>query len=332
MAAVAGGHDAVEEVHAARDGLDNVARRADAHQVAGLVLRHMLLDGLNRVVHLLMRLSDGEAAYGVARAAQLGYALHVLDAQVAENRALVYAEEHLARVHGVRLGVILRECPYAALEPARRALAGLLHVLVGRGYLHALVECHGDVAAEVGLYAHALLRAHEDVPPVDVGVEAHAVLPYLPQLREGENLEAAAVREYGAVPGHEFVQPAEGFDEPVAGADVQVVGVRELYLAADILQVAGGERALYRALRADVHEYRRLRRAVRAGKLAAPRASLAFYDFKQGHPSKFPTAYSLICRGGLVNPKALWGRAVCMIIPSARRAGKRGYIYLRKTI
>ena len=251
-----------------------------------------------------MRLADGEAADGVARTVQLGYALHVLDAKVGENRALVYAEEHLAGIYGVRLGVILRKRPDAALQPAGRALAAGLDIVVGRGNLDALVEGHGYVAAEVGLYAHALLRAHEDVPPVYVGVEAHAVLAYLPQLGEGENLEASAVREYRAVPGHEFVQPAEGFDELVAGPDVQMIGVRELYLAADIPQVARRERALYRALGADVHEDRRLDGAVRAGKLAAPRASLAFYDFKQGHPSKFPTAYSLICRGGLVNAKA----------------------------
>ena len=228
MTAVAGGHDAVEEVHAARDALDDVPRRADAHEIARLVLRHILLDGLNRVVHLLMRLADGEAADGVARTVQLGYALHVLDAKVGENRALVYAEEHLAGIYGVRLGVILRKRPDAALQPAGRALAAGLDIVVGRGNLDALVEGHGYVAAEVGLYAHALLRAHEDVPPVDMGVEAHAVLAYLPQLGEGENLEASAVREYRAVPGHEFVQPAEGFDELVAGPDVQMIGVREL--------------------------------------------------------------------------------------------------------
>ena len=69
----------------------------------------MLLDGLDGVVHLLLRLPDREAADGVAREVELGYALHVLYAQVVENRALVYAEEHLAGVYGVRLGVILRK-------------------------------------------------------------------------------------------------------------------------------------------------------------------------------------------------------------------------------
>ena len=185
----------------------------------------MLLDGRDGVVHLLRRLAHGEASYGVAWQVQVSYALHVVYAYVVEHRALVDAEEHLSGVHGVGLGIVLRQRLFAALQPADRAVAALADVLIRRGDLDALVKGHGDVGAEVGLYPHALLRAHEDVAAVDVAVEAHAVLPYLAQLRKGEDLEPAAVREDGPVPGHELVQPAERLYELVPRADVEVVGV-----------------------------------------------------------------------------------------------------------
>ena len=114
------------------------------------------------------------------------------------------------------------------------------------------------------------------MPAVHVAIEAHALLLYFSQLGQGKNLKAAAVREDRPVPGHEAVQTAEAFYEPVARADVEVIGVGQLDLAAYILQILCRERTLYRALRADVHEHRRLRRAVRTAEFPAPRAAFGF--------------------------------------------------------
>ena len=269
----------------------------------------MLLHHFDGVVHLLRGLPHRQAADGIAREVELGDALHVLNADIVENGALVDAEEHLPGVYGVRLRIIARKRGLAALQPAHRARAGLFDVLVGRRYLDALVKGHGDVAAEVGLYPHALLGPHEYVPPVNMRIEAHAVLADLAQFGEGKYLEAAAVREDGPVPGHEAVQPAEGLDEPVAGAHMQVIGVGELDLAADVSQIARRERALYRRLGADVHEHRRLHCTVRAGELPAPRAALRFYEPEQifqlrsqkARPYGRRCCYNYIVRGQKVN-------------------------------
>ena len=67
------------------------------------------------------------------------------------------------------------------------------------------------------------------------------------------------------------VQPAAPRDQIVAGAQVEVIGVAEDDLGADLFEIAMGD-ALDRALRADRHERRRLDDAVRRREHAAARA------------------------------------------------------------
>ena len=222
---VAGGHHAVEEIHAPGHGLQDIPRRAHAHQIAGLVLGHVLLHRLDGVVHLPVGLPYRKAPDGVAWQIQLRDALHVLDPDVMEHSTLVDAEEHLTGVYRILRGVILCQRLLAALQPAHRPGAGLDHIVPGRGDLDALIKGHGDVRAQVCLDAHALLRPHEDVSAVHMGVEADAVLLDLAQGGQGKDLKAAAVGEDGAVPGHELVQTAQLLDELVARTDMQVVGV-----------------------------------------------------------------------------------------------------------
>ena len=62
----------------------------------------------------------------------------------------------------------------------------------------------------------------------------------------------------------------------VAGAQVKVVGVGQLYLTADLLQIVGRHRTLDGPLGAHVHEHRRLHRAVGAGKDTPAGLSLCF--------------------------------------------------------
>ena len=105
MARVARRHHTVEEVHAARHALNDVRRRADAHQVAWFILRHIGLDRVDDVVHHLRRLTDRKAADGVAVAVDLCDLLHVPNAQILKGRTLIDAEKHLPRVDGIRQGV-----------------------------------------------------------------------------------------------------------------------------------------------------------------------------------------------------------------------------------
>ena len=122
-----------------------------------------------------------------------------------------------------------------ALQPPGCSLTGGLYILVGRGILHTLVKGHGDVAAQIGLDTHGLLRAHKNAPAVNVGGKGDPLLGDLPQAGQGEHLKASAVGEHGAVPAHKLMQPAHLTDHPVPGAQVKMVGVGQLHLAADLL-------------------------------------------------------------------------------------------------
>ena len=109
-----------------------------------------------------------------------------------------------------------------------------------------------------------------------MGVEADALFLYLPQLGQGEYLEAAAVGEDGAIPVHELVQAAQLLYQGVPRADMEVIGVGQLHLTADIFKVPGRQRPLYGPLGAHVHEHRGLDAAVGSLKLAPPGPALLF--------------------------------------------------------
>ena len=149
MARVARGHDAVKEVHAARDTLDDVRRCADAHQIARLVLRHIRLDRLDDLIHRLRALADRQTANGVARKLEVGDHLHMLDAQIGVGSALIDAPEHLLRIDGRLKAVQPRVLGLAAHEPAIGARHGLLDVVIGRGIFDAFVKGHADIRAEI---------------------------------------------------------------------------------------------------------------------------------------------------------------------------------------
>ena len=172
---VPGGHHAVEEVHAAMHTLKNVLRRTDAHQVPRLVLRHVRLHRLDDPVHFFRFLPDRKPADRVAGAVDFADLFHVPDAQILIGAALVDPEEHLLRIDGDAGFVQTVQFFPAAEQPADRAVAGLLHVVVLCRILDALVKRHRDCGAEMGLNAHAFLRTHEDPLAVDVGREIDAL-------------------------------------------------------------------------------------------------------------------------------------------------------------
>ena len=121
-----------------------------------------------------------------------------------------------------------------ALQPAQRALTGCLRVLVARRVFHALIEGHRNVAAEIRLNAHALLRSHEDAPAVEVRGECHALFFDFAQARKGKYLKPAAVGQDRAVPVHKLVEAAHLSNHIVAGAQMQVVRVGKLDLTAEV--------------------------------------------------------------------------------------------------
>ena len=241
----------------------------------------MGLHRVNDIVHHLGGLPHRQAADGVAVAVQLGNLVHMPDAKVRKRGPLVDAEEELPGVDSPRQSVQPVVLPLAALQPAECALAGGFGIIVGRGVFHALVKGHGNIAAQVGLDAHGLLRSHENLSPVDVRGEIDSLLFDPPEGGQRKDLEAAGIRQNGAVPVHELMEPPHLPHQLVAGTEVKMVGIAQLNLAADLPEVKGVHASLDSGLRAHVHKDRRLdHAAVGAGKLSAPGAALCLQQFE----------------------------------------------------
>ena len=152
VAGHAGGQHAVEHVHAPQHALDQAVRGAHAHQVAGLALGHVGHHLLQHVVHDLLGLAHGQAADAEARQVQPGHLPGALDAQVAVERPLHDAEQCLV-LPGPGL--------HAALQPAQRAVHGVLGPGIVAGIGRALVKLHHDVRAQRLLDGDGFLGAYE---------------------------------------------------------------------------------------------------------------------------------------------------------------------------
>ena len=107
-------------------------------------------------------------------------------------------------------------------------------------------------------------------------MEGHALLLDLAQSRQREHLKSTGVGQHRAVPAHELVQTAHLANDLVARTNVQMIGVGQLDLAAELLEVERIDSALDRARRAHVLKDRGLHHAVRRAEFAAPCASLGF--------------------------------------------------------
>ena len=107
------------------------------------------------------------------------------------------------------------------------------------------------------------------------------MLLHLPDFRETENLEPAAVGENRFVPIHELVQAISSPDHVEAGAQIQMVGVAENDLGVHLVEFTQVER-LHAGLRADGHEHGRFDDAVRGGQSSETRFGrrIGFEEFK----------------------------------------------------
>ena len=75
---------------------------------------------------------------------------------------------------------------------------------------------------------------------VQMALEGHAFFLDLADAGKGEYLKPAAVGQDGLGPGHELMQAARLADQVFAGAKVQVIGVGEHDLRADLQHFPGG--------------------------------------------------------------------------------------------
>ena len=255
---------AVKHVDAHAHAAHERSRVADAHQVARLVLGHVLgSQRRQRLEHGLVVLAHRVAADAVAgEVAALLQVAQRAQAQVQVHAALDDAKKCLV-IAGMRL--------VAALGPHARQLHGALDILARGGIAGALVELHADVGTELHGDFHVVLGRPEHVAAVVVvDDKTHALVGELDSIVVAEHLEAARVGEDGAVPVHKLVQSAQLGDGVLAGTHGQVVSVGEHDLCTELLDGLGGN-ALDVCLGAHGHKDRRLDVAVRGVQHAGAR-------------------------------------------------------------
>ena len=107
-------------------------------------------------------------------------------------------------------------------------------------------------------------------------LEGHPFLGDLAQLGQTEHLKSAAVGQDRTVPTGHLVQPAQLGHNLIAGAQMQMIGVAEHNLAADILQIQCGKPALDGCCGGHIHKCRGLYRTMYGFKLPAACIVLLF--------------------------------------------------------
>ena len=210
----------------------------------------------------------------------------MVDSDIRVGAALVDAPQHLLGIHRILQGVEPGVLCLAPHQPTVSPVHTLLHIGSGSRIFDALVKGHADVRAQVGLNLHTLLRAHKNLVSVDMGGEGHPFLLDFPQRGQGKHLKSAGVREDGAVPGHKLMEAPALLHNLIGGAQVQVVGIGKLHLAADVLQVLGAQGSFDGPLGTHIHKHRGLHCAVGTGKLTPPGSPFGFFQFKHRLPRK----------------------------------------------
>src|SRR5574344_573352 len=198
-------HDAVEHIHAAGYGLDDIGGCTHAHEVTRLIFREYGVHHLNHLVHRLGRFSNSETADSVAVTAFRRYIFRRAGPQVGRGAALHYREERLS-VAVFRLRAV--ETVNATVEPAVRPLHRQFGITVVSGARRALVKRHHDVGTYSPLDIHHALRSKKMLRAVDMRAELNTLLLHLPDSRQREDLKTAAVRQDRMLPRVELMQPA----------------------------------------------------------------------------------------------------------------------------
>ncbi len=170
-----GRHDAVKHVHAAMDRLEQIERRAHAHEVARFVRGQQLGGEGADIFPFAFAFAHGQTADGVAVEGHLAEGGGAFAAKLGEERALHDAKKGLGRIAAGG---------EAAGGPAVGHLERLPRGRLVRGGGNALVERHHDVAADgfLGLDAH--LRAEQDGFAVEIALEKRPLLAQRTRVRQ----------------------------------------------------------------------------------------------------------------------------------------------------
>lgn len=192
-------NDTIEHVDAPVNGLEQIERRTDAHQVARLIFRHQRRRQLAEIFALRFRFTDRESADRITVEVHRAQRLGARAPKIFVASALNDSEQRLfGRARGER-----------ALRPPMRQMHRARGHGVRDGRRDALIEHHHDVAADGCLDRDALLGRKQDSAAVDVALEASALFGHFAFVPQRENLKAARIGQDRSVPIHEPMDPAE---------------------------------------------------------------------------------------------------------------------------
>ena len=107
---------------------------------------------------------------------------------------------------------------------------------MGGGILNALIQHHNNVRAQCPLDLHSLFGRQRMWRTVQVRTEFETVFPHPSQALEAHHLIAAAIGKDRTRPAHELVQAAQVADQFVPRTQVEVIGVGENNLGANLLE------------------------------------------------------------------------------------------------
>ena len=97
------------------------------------------------------------------------------DTDILIDTALVDPKQHLLPVDGARKLVQTLHLSLAADKPSCRPIHGILNIIPVRHTGRTLVKCHSNRGRQIRLNPHTLLRTHEYLTPVDMGMKIHAL-------------------------------------------------------------------------------------------------------------------------------------------------------------
>ena len=160
------------------------------------------------------------------------------------------------------------------LRPSQRPQHGVGHNVTRCGQCHHVIHLHRHVGPDPLLNSHRRLRRKLDRAAVEMGAEARPSLGHADLLREGEDLEAAAVGECGPLPAHERCHTAGLLDNRLARTQMKVVGVGKHHAGTGLGNPANID-PLHAGKRRHRHEQRRRHAPMRRRKHARPRPTRA---------------------------------------------------------
>ena len=270
IAGITRGQHAIEEINAGGNGVDDILRRSDPHQVAWPVGGQLRRGVPENAQHVGFGFTHRQPADRITVETDLPQSLKRFVAQRLVHSSLHDAKERV-RIAGMRT--------LGAPGPAQREFHRGARLGHARGVRRALVEHHDDVRVEDALDAHGLLGREEQRITVHRRLEPHALLADLSQRAETEDLESPGIGEYWPLPTHEAVEPAVRLDHLQAGTQPQVKGIAEHDVRAELDELCRTH-CFHRPIRAHGHEGRCLDAAVGGGHDPAARGAVGGEKFK----------------------------------------------------